>query len=432
MLFGDFMMGARSRLLPVSIPGRFFAMAVLFQVLAWGLLLGYADDAPGYGGGLTHLLTALHFVTLGVLAMTGMGAAFQLLPVATKRPVRSEAACKATFWLFLPGLLALGHGMGHADTTILAVGGVLVVTALALFAFLIADNLGKVKDMRVVTDQAWIAVGALALILVLAGLLVADYALGGFLPDHQAVALAHGVLAVYGFMGMLAFAFSFVLIPMFCLAPPPDVKLGQRAGWLAGGALVLALAGLVHGILPLLLLGGLLGLGVAGMHLRAMAKVMKSRMRKQLGDSFILIRAAWVLLPVSILVGLLAAAGVMPQRTGPLWGFLAVFGCLLTFLLGVLQRILPFLASMHSVRPGVKPALVSALTADKPLKLHMVFHLLALALVSAGLAGEWSWLVRLGAAAGLIAAIAYAISAAHVGLSLRKHLNSAPQPTEKA
>jgi len=431
MLFGDFMMGARSRLLPMSIPLRFFGAAVLFHMAAWGLLLGYADDAPGFMGGLSHLLASLHFVTLGVLAMTGMGAAFQLLPVATKKPVRSEAACKAAFWLMVLGLLALGHGMGHGDYAVLALGGTLVVLALGLFGLLVADNLRRVKDMRVVTDQAWISLGFLALLLILAALLVADYALGGFLPDHQAVALAHGVVAAYGFMGLLAMGFSFILVPMFCLAPPPDVKLGRWAGWLAGIAVLLAMAGLIHGIKPLVLLGGLLGLIACGLHLRAMAKVMKGRMRKQLGDSFRLIRLAWVLMPSSIIVGLLAALGVAPDRTGPLFGFLLVFGWLLTFLLGILQRILPFLASMHSVRPGVKPALVSALTADKPLRLHLVFHVLALALVSAGLVGQVGLLVRLGAACGLIGAVSYALSAAHVVYVLRKHLSNLSQHSEK-
>ncbi|HVI52988.1 MAG TPA: hypothetical protein VM661_17400 [Candidatus Sulfotelmatobacter sp.] len=431
MLFGDFMMGARSRLLPMSIPLRFFAAAVLFHVAAWGLLLGYAGDAPGFVGGLGHLLASLHFVTLGVLAMTGMGAAFQLLPVATKRPVRSETACKAAFWLMLAGLLALGHGMGHGDVLPLGLGGVLVVVALALFAFLITDNLRQVKDMRVVTDQAWIAMGGLLFLLALASLLVADYAFGGFLPDHRALALAHGVVAAYGFMGMLALAFSFVLIPMFCLAPPPDVKNGRRAGWMAGAAVLLAAAGLVHDLKPVLILGGLLGLAASALHLWVMAKVMKSRMRKNLGDSFVLIRLAWGLMPLSIVVGLAAALGFAPDRTGPLFGFVLVFGWLLTFLLGILQRILPFLASMHSVRPGVKPALVSALTADRPLRLHMILHIAALAVVSAGLAGQWAPLVRLGAGLGLLGALSYAVSAAHVGFSLRKHLFQQPQSSEK-
>jgi len=431
MMFGDFMMGARSRLLPMSIPLRFFGAAVLFHIAAWGLLLGAAGDAPGFMGGLGHLLASLHFVTLGVLAMTAMGAAFQLLPVATKRPVRSEAACKAAFWLMVPGLLALGHGMGRGDGLVLAVGGLLVAAALTLFGLLVVDNLRRVKDMRVITDQAWIAMAGLLTLLVLAGLLVADYALGGFLGNHQGLALAHGVVAAYGFMGMMVMAFSFVLIPMFCLSPPPDVKNGQRAGWLAGAAVLLAAVGLALSLTPLVVLGGLLGLAASGLHLRVMFKVLKSRMRKQLGDSFILVRLAWGLMPLSILVGLAAAFGVAPDRTGPLFGFLLVFGWLLTFLLGVLQRILPFLASMHSVRPGVKPALVSALTADRPLRLHMITHIAALTLVSAGLAGQWVWLVRLGAACGLVAAVSFALSVAYLVNSLRKHLNNQMQHVEK-
>jgi len=429
MLFGDFMMGAKSRLLPMSIPFRFFMTAVVLHVMGWAVLLKASFEAPGFMGGLGHVLGSLHFITLGVLAMTGMGAAFQLLPVATKRPVRSELACKIAFWLMLPGVFGVVHGMGEAQPLVLVIGGGLVVSAMAIFAVLMVDNLRQVKDMRVVTDQAWVAVGSLVVLAVLGLLLAFDFQ-SGFLKDHQAVAAAHAVVAGYGFMGMLVMGFTFILVPMFALTPPPPAKLGQRAGWLAGLAVVLAFAGLLHSIAPLVFLAGAVGLTAAGLHLWAMAKIMKSRMRKQLGGSFLLIRLAWGLLPVSIIVGLLAEAGVYPEKTAPLFGFLLIFGWLLTFLTGVLQRIIPFLASMHSVKPGIKPVLVSVLTAERPLQIHLYAHGAALLLVSAGLLAGEGALVAAGAVSGVIGAVAFLTFAVLVLLRLRRHLNPVPTPSE--
>lgn len=431
MMFGDFMMGARSRLLPPSVPFRFFAVAALLQVPAWIVLAVFAADAPAFMGGLGHILTSLHMITLGVLLMTAMGASFQLLPVATKKPVRSVAACKLVFWLYLPGLVLLVHGMGHQDQIFLSLGAGLTVAGIALFAFLLADNLRRVSDMRVVTDHAWIALTALVLLAVLGSVLVADFAFG-FLPDHHGVALAHGVVAAYGFMGMLAMGFSFVLIPLFGLSPPPNEKLGRRSAWIGGVAILLAMAGLVHGLTPLVFLAGGLGLISAGLHLYAMALVMKSRMKKALGVSFIMIRLAWVLFPVSIVIGLLAAAGVAVDCTGPLFGFILVFGWLLTFLLGVQQRILPFLASMHSVKKGVKPILVSTLTADRPLRLHMVCHCAALLCTAVGLAWQIAWLVRLGAVTGAIGAVSFLVFATMVWRRLYQHLQNRVPQSEKA
>lgn len=421
-MFAEFLGGARGRLLPASVPFRFFGGAVIFHVLGWALLTLKADQVPGFLGGPGPVLASLHLVTLGVLAMTGMGAGFQLLPVATKKPLRSVTACKTAFWLFVPGLLLLLYGMGMVEQWAMEIGSGMVAGGLVVYALLVMDNLRRVKDMRVVTDHAWVAMASLLTLAVFGLLLIADFNLS-FLPDHQGLAMAHAVVAAYGFMGMLAFGFSFILVPMFGLSPPGDTKLGQRAAWFGAAALVVAVPGLVHDIKPLVFAAGLLGLAAVGLHLRAMAKVMKSRMRKQLGGSFILVRLGWVLMPVSIVVGLAAAAGLRPEVTGTLFGFLLVFGWLLTFLTGALQRIIPFLASMYSVRDGVKPVLVSKLTAERPLRVHLVCHCTALAVVSGGIVSGQDMVVRLGGAIGLVGALAFATFAGLAWRNLHQHLN---------
>ena len=52
----------RERLLPASVPFRFFAAAGVFHVVAWIALLEASDDLAGQGGGLGPGLAALHLI----------------------------------------------------------------------------------------------------------------------------------------------------------------------------------------------------------------------------------------------------------------------------------------------------------------------------------------------------------------------------------
>jgi hypothetical protein len=89
-----------------------------------------------------------------------------------------------------------------------------------------------------------------------------------------------------------------------------------------------------------------------------------------------------------------------------LFGVVLVAGWLLTFLLAMLQRIAPFLASMHVA--GKRPPTPSSLTAERPLALHFHAHLAALALLAAAVVADSAIVVVLAAGVGAVGAAAYA------------------------
>lgn len=424
-MFSDFMFGARSRLLPASVPFRFFGSAVVLHAVAWAVMLAGSGEVPGFLGGGGPALATLHLITLGVLAMVAMGAAYQLLPVATKRPVRSVTACKVSHALMLPGVIMLALGFATMQTWSMHGGALLTVCGLGLFTGLIADNLRLVDDMPLVTGHAWLAVLSLVALLVLGGLLVADFD-AGFLTSRPTLAAAHAVAGGYGFMGMLAIGFSYVLVPMFTLSQPPSKPFGRWALRLSAAALVCGFVGALAGSSVLIGLAVTIGLAASALYLQMMRLTLQSRMRRDMGLSFRLIMASWGVLPVSLLAGAAVATGWRLDITAPLFGFLLVFGWLLTFLMGVLQRIMPFLASMHSYRPGGKPALVSALTDERALTVHFYCHAAALVLVAGGIVLDAGWLVRLGALSGLVGAIAFVVFAVSLWQRLDRHLKSTP------
>jgi hypothetical protein len=407
-LAATFLAGAKSRLLPASIPFRFFAAAAVFHVAMWAVLLVGGAHLPGFHGGPGLVLAAVHLLTLGVLTTTAMGAAVQLLPVATRRALAAVWPIKLVFWLTVPGMAAMALGMHTAQMALLIPSAMVAMLGLLLFAILLADNLRRAGDLPIVAAYGWAALAALVLLAALGLALALDYVLA-LLPDHQAAALAHVILGGFGFMGLLALGFSHVLMPMFALAAAPPRTLSLAGFGLALTGVVVGAAGALADSVPVLTAATVIGLGAAGVHLWLMRGVMQRGMRKRLGLSFALIRAAWVMLPLTLLVGLAALYGLAGTRGPTLFGLLLIGGWLLTFLLGVLQRILPFLASMHAPRSaGGAPPLLSELAASRPLQMHAACHGGALLLLSAAIIADVPWMVRIGAGMGLVGALAFA------------------------
>jgi hypothetical protein len=403
-----FLGGAKSRLLPRSIPFRFFAAAAVFHVMMWlGLLIG-ADEAAGYRGGLGATLASVHLLTLGILTTTAIGASVQLLPVATRRTLRAVWPIQLIFWLTVPGLIALTVGMHTAQTSILIPASATTAVGLLLFCGLLADNLRRTSSLPVVGAFGWAALAALLLVTAL-GVTLAINDEVGFLPDHGAVALAHLILGGFGFMGLLVLGFSHILVPMFALAPAPEKRLSFISFAIASTAVFLGTLGALSGSRNVLTVAALAGLAAAASHLWLMHRVLESGMRKRLGLSFILVRAAWIMLPATLLVGLAALYGFAGNSGGTLFGFFLLFGWLLTFLVAILQRIMPFLASMF-VTPQASggTAIVSELASARSLKLHAICHGLAFTVLVVAILLDNATLARLGGTIGLIGALAFA------------------------
>ncbi|MBC8157839.1 MAG: hypothetical protein H8E94_00760 [Alphaproteobacteria bacterium] len=403
---GMILMGAQSKLLPPSVPFRFFLAAVLFHIAAWVLMALDADQVAQFIGGPGVVLAAVHALTLGVVVMSAIGASFQILPVVTGRPLAALWPCKLVFWLYVPGTAVLVYGFAAIDLTMMTLGASFVVAGLSVFALLVADVLRKTRGMITLVTHGWAAVLALVSLAVFGLMLVLDWEYG-FLPDHGGMATAHVVVAVFGFMGMLIFAYSQFMVPMFALGPSPVEKEVHAAFGLAAAAIVVAVISAFAGSTNGLLIAAASGFLAAILHIRSMMTVLRDGMRKELGLSFLLVKAAWGFLALGMVMGGLAAAG-FDDRLTTLFGLIAIFGWLLTFLMGILQRIIPFLAAMNAAKEGQTPPTPSEVSTEIPLKVHALGHFAGLSLLAAAIWLGEGVLVQAGSTAGAIGAIAFA------------------------
>jgi len=398
-LAGGFLAGAGSRLLPASLPWRYFGAAVVFHALAWLALLAGAAGWPEWHGGLGWPLAALHLVTLGTLLCSAIGASLQLLPVATRQPVRSQRLMSALWWAYVPGVAVLTLGMGRAEPLWLAAGAVLVLAALAIYGVLLGLNLKGARGMPGVVLHGWGALVSLALVGVSAVSLVGLW-LGRPLLEAAAARGLHLLAAAFGVMGLLVFGLAYVLLPMFALAPVPDERRQLASGVAALVALGLAMVA-AFGVAPTALrLAAIAVAAVAlGLHLQLMRQTLASGMRRDFGRALVLMRIGWGSLVLALGLALALVLGAPAEIFGRLFGIAILGGWLLSFLFGVLQRILPFLAAMHAGRGQRRPPTPSALTLDRALAWHLRGHVAALlALAAATLAGS----ATLAAAAALL------------------------------
>jgi len=402
-----FLGGAKSRLLPASIPFRFFGAAVVFHLLAWLALLAGASATPNFSGGLGLPLAALHLLTLGVLGMTAMGASLQLLPVATRQAVGSPHWPLIIWWLYTPGVLAVATAMAVGAPWLLAGGALTVALTLAGAGLVLGRNLLGAKGMPVVVLHGWAALASLLVLLASALALASNY-LGHPLLERPTGIALHVAFSGYGFMGMLVLGFSYILVPMFALADTPAQQPAFASAALAIAALLLAGAAAFAPAAQALRIGAI-GAGAASLtiHVVLMSIALRSGMRRQLGQPFVLVRVGWGCLAASLLAALGLTLDLPLPRLPALFGVLLIGG-LLSFLLGMLSRIVPFLAAMHA-GTGRRPPLPSNLTAQRPLDIHFGCHLAALALLLGAVLADSVWLVRAAALVGACGALAFAL-----------------------
>ncbi|MDP6689132.1 MAG: hypothetical protein QF384_06525, partial [Alphaproteobacteria bacterium] len=402
-----FLGSASERLLPLSLPFRFFGAAVVFHLAAWGVLVLAAGEVADYRGGAGPVLAAVHLLTLGVFTMTAMGASLQLLPVATLQGFAAPRLIGLIWWLFSLGTVILSAGMFLVWHQAMAGGGVLAGLAILLYLWLLLGNLRRGGALRAVVAHGWLSAASLLGLLALGLGLIANQEHDLF-ADAQRGAAVHMLLAGYGFMGLLAMGFSYVLVPMFALTQVPPAKAALASLGLAVAGLGLALAGVWSGQDGWAAVGAAAGLIAVAIHLGLMVQVLRQRMRKRLGPAFILIRLSWALLPISLLLGIAWAMDNLPDWGGAVFT-LSLFAWLLSLLMAILQRIVPFLASMHAATAiKRRPPTVTALTAQVPLSIHLYCHCAAFVLLCAGIIWPVPLLVGLGALTGAVGAAAFA------------------------
>jgi len=399
MIGGGVPFGAEQRLLPEWIPLSFFSFALLCLPLGWAFLILQADVITTFEGGFGPVAATLHTFTIGVILSTAFGASMQMLPVATGGNLKSPTPVIALLVILIAGVIILLGGFAHYLPDITALGTLFLLVASALYSYMLVRLLLRVESLKLVRNHVLSAALCLMLAVLLAIGVIGDWA-NHIRFDMADSRLLHAGLALYGFMGLVVFGFSRIMVPMLSVSDKSNDKIATLA-------LILALAALLLWVGGFFKYAPAVALIAAGLHLFEMIQILNGRMRKRMGPEWLMIRFSWAMLPISLILALLAQWSDNLANSVQLCILIAVLGWLVSFIIGILQRIIPFLLSMQIARHTGMPELPNKLAAEKLITFVGPLHIAAVAFCAVGIAMDYALFIRIGGLVGIASGLSF-------------------------
>ncbi len=383
----------RDSLAPLGLVAPLMAAGLLAEIGAWATL-AWPGALSAHWMGRPGMLIGAHLLAVGALALSILGAGWQLLTVMTARPLGRLTAALAG-WLNAAALLGAGGlvaGLLRPGPWGRAGAG-LVIAALATRSLLVVPALILAPGRRAL--RGWLLAAEVCL---WAGLTLAAGLFGNrsghaLIADHFGAIGLHASLLLAGWVGGWILGLGGLLLPMFAVAEePPGAGMAAAALYFGGLWLQLPALWAAGALLAVLLL----------------AAALRRRVKPSLGAGLAL--AAWGLAGLATAAGL-ALAGRYMEAVAAGFALFAV-----PALRGVAARILPFLAWAHLYgdRPAGAPP-VGALIPERAVAAAAVGTALGGALGVGGLVAGVDGLASAGAAMLLLAALGHLGVTAEVG-----------------
>ncbi len=354
---------------PFSAPLRFFLTAPLFAVLA-GLLL-VIEGPVVFTSRWTPGALARHPPADRRLHAAGhAGALIQVLPVVAGADLpRPLALARAVHVGLTGGGLLLVGGFWFGLPWALAGGALLLGLTVFLFLIVMWRALLGVPSTSPTIRGIKFALLGLAVVVGL-GLLMALALAEGWPLPLPLLADLHAGWGLAGWAGVLLAAMAYVVVPMFQLTPGYPA----RPSWWFPLAILAALLVWSIGVvfdLPWLVRASQLAAAVAGITFAGLTLRLQGKRRRAKADATYrywqmgMVASILALLMLGIAAVWPAASELDGWTIG--FGILIVAGGFLSFIVGMLYKIVPFLAWMHLQNYGATKATAPAMPRLMPM-----------------------------------------------------------------
>ncbi len=330
---------------PFSVPARFLVSAPLFGLIAALILLWQGPEMISHRW-TPEILAVTHFLTLGFLAMSMLGAMMQLIPVLMGMVIpRAKLFSSIVHTPLFLGSLCLGLAWLLQISELFIVAMVLLGFAFTVFIMVTTERLLRSKNRHVTRSMMLLALLALTITVCLGVYLSMGHSWQTFTLARQLTDL-HLSWGLFGWVLLLIMAVAYQVIPMFQITDEYPV-LHQR--WMVW-AVFAALLGLsLTHIWPLEILKALSTIILAGCLIIFSLTTLwiLHKRRRQLADTTM---RFWQLAMSSLL--LLTAAWFVPTLMNLdlpvfLLGVLMIHGFAMTTINGMMYKIIPFIIWLH-------------------------------------------------------------------------------------
>lgn len=392
---------------PFAAPLRFFLTGPLFAVLA-GLLL--AIDGPDLLASrwTPGALAATHLLTVGFMLQVMLGALIQILPVVAGANLAQPLRLAGVVHLGLSGgalLLAAGFYLGQ-PTLLSIAAGLLALTALFFLLATARALLGVPSTSPTIRGLKLALFGLFAVVAL--GLVMALALANGWALPLPRLADLHAGWGLGGWAGVLLAAIAYVVVPMFQLTPGYPARPGWWFPVLVSALLLVWSVGVACDSSLLIRLAQAL-LALLGLAFAWLTRRLQGQRRRARADTTYRYWQLGLASSIAALLMLLTSALWPAAEEFAAWplvfGILLVAGGFLPFIIGMLYKIVTFLAWMHLQNLGqmrVAAPNMNRLLADLDMQRQMQVHAAALLLLL-GAVFFPAWLAR---PAGLALALA--------------------------
>lgn len=204
---------------PISAPLRFFLTAPLFGVIA-GFLMLFSNTEVLTSRYSIDAIIITHSITIGLFSFVIFGALTQMLPVLTGTKIlKVKLITTAVHGMLVIGLLAMIGGLYFSNTNITTLAYLMLGGGFFLMILSIANALRGVSNFTATVKGMTASLIFAFFITLLGVMMLFEYASGGIGERHYIYANIHSVWAIFGFCGLLIIGVAFQVLPMFYVAP---------------------------------------------------------------------------------------------------------------------------------------------------------------------------------------------------------------------
>ncbi|MDD5158309.1 hypothetical protein [Sulfurimonas sp.] len=224
---------------PISSPARLFLTAPIFGVIA-GILIFLSDAGALKSRFSLESIAITHTITIGFLGFVMLGALTQMLPVLAGVSVkRVGIIAKISYIFLLFGTLFMIFGLLQNISNIILISSLFLSGG---FLVMIVPMLVSLKSVASATASTRAITTSLIfafMVIFIGAYLLSGYGIHKLSSMHLLFANIHSVWAVFGFAGVLIIGVSFHVLPMFYVAPKfKPFYMRRVVGFISAGLLL--------------------------------------------------------------------------------------------------------------------------------------------------------------------------------------------------
>jgi hypothetical protein len=204
---------------PISAPLRFFLTAPIFGLIA-GILILFSDTQTLMSRFSIDSIIVTHTITIGIFSFIMLGALIQMLPVLASTKITKVKLVTTISHIFLVfGLLTMIFGLKMSNDILNHISYIFLGSGFLLMILSISYSITKVKNFTATIKGMSVSLFFAFMIVIMGIFLLYEYAASDVSYFHNVIANIHSVWAIFGFAGILIIGVSFQVLPMFYVAP---------------------------------------------------------------------------------------------------------------------------------------------------------------------------------------------------------------------